>query len=55
MAVTSSMENLTDVCDRDGMASSSADGSDSSYRLFGRKSTVHQCMGGGLGMKSTYL
>lgn len=53
MPVPSTMENLTDICDRDGTASSSAEGGDSSYRLFGRQSTVHQCMGGGLGMKSS--
>lgn len=44
------MENSADICDREEAApsaSSSAPGG-SDYRLFGRQSTIHQCMGGGI-------
>ncbi|XP_048140412.1 reticulon-like protein B16 isoform X1 [Rhodamnia argentea] len=45
------MENSADVCDREeasAASSSSLTPAGSDYRLFGRQSTIHQCMGGGI-------
>ncbi|KAI4372890.1 hypothetical protein MLD38_011072 [Melastoma candidum] len=43
------MENSDDVCDRDeSVPGSSSPARNSQYRLFGRQSTIHHCMGGGL-------
>lgn len=47
------MENSGDACDREGTAATSQAPDSSDYRLFGRQSTIHQCMGGGLGTIST--
>lgn len=47
------MENSGDACDREGAAAAFPAPESSEYRLFGRKSTIHQCMGGGFGMIST--
>ncbi|KAF8009888.1 hypothetical protein BT93_J0767 [Corymbia citriodora subsp. variegata] len=43
------MENSADICDREEASASSLSAPASSdYRLFGRQSTIHQCMGGGV-------
>ncbi|KAK4792087.1 hypothetical protein SAY86_022522 [Trapa natans] len=41
------MENSGDSCDREGAAAASQAPESAEYRLFGRQSTIHQCMGGG--------